>query len=67
MRIYNPPFPPLEKGGVGGFEKLFLGKSYGVWDLEIEDPAPELDSGQNSRWQKRAFPGAKIESSEKIF
>ena len=52
MRIYNPPFPPLEKGGVGGFEKLFLGKSsYGVWDLGIEDPAPELDSGESDSGQ----------------
>jgi hypothetical protein len=24
MKIDNPPFPPLEKGGMGGFECYFL-------------------------------------------
>jgi hypothetical protein len=31
MKIYNPPFPPLEKGGVGGFEINFLNKLEAKW------------------------------------
>jgi hypothetical protein len=25
-KLSNPPIPPLEKGGKGGFEKVFLGQ-----------------------------------------
>jgi hypothetical protein len=31
MKIQNPPSPPFRKGGLGGFERYFLGKSLETW------------------------------------
>jgi methionyl-tRNA synthetase len=67
MRISNPPIPPLEKGGKGGFEMLFSGQmlclvSYARWRkmITIEDFAKvELKIG-------KVLEAKRVEGSNKL-
>jgi len=36
MKIDNPPHPPLEKGGTGGFETYFLTNKLHLFNLESQ-------------------------------